>query len=220
MSALMGSNAIKVDGRTLRSERTHKRIIDAVIQLVEEGNPHLRTAEIAERAEVSVRSIFQHFPDLESLYLSVADAQLRSILADLQPVQTDGSLEERVAALVAERAKLSERTLPMRKLAARFEASSDAATARARFGRDVQRRRSEIAFKAELARIVDDERKQLLDAIQAATDSDAWALLRHHTKLDVAQAEQVWRRLVLALIRDGVGSAAGQHGAAHRPAVR
>jgi AcrR family transcriptional regulator len=220
MSAVMGSNAIKVDGRTLRSERTHKRIIDAVIQLVEEGNPHLRTAEIAERAEVSVRSIFQHFPDLESLYLSVADAQLRSILADLQPVQTDGSLEERVAALVAERAKLSERTLPMRKLAARFEASSDAATARARFGRDVQRRRSEIAFKAELAKTPDDERKQLLDAIQAATDSDAWALLRHHTKLDVAQAEQVWRRLVLALIRDGVGSATGQQGAAHRPAAR
>ena len=220
MSAVIGSNAIKVDGRTLRSERTHKRIIDAVIQLVEEGNPHLRTAEIAERAEVSVRSIFQHFPDLESLYLSVADAQLRSILADLQPVQTDGSLDERVGALVAERAKLSERTLPMRKLAARFEASSDAATARARFGRDVQRRRSEIAFKAELVRLADDERKQLLDAIQAATDSDAWALLRHHTKLDVSQAEQVWRRLVLALIRDGIGMAAAQPGATHRPAAR
>ena len=120
MSSVIGTNAIKVDGRTLRSERTHKRIIDAVIQLVEEGNPHLRTAEIAERAEVSVRSIFQHFPDLEALYLSVADAQLRGILADLQPVRTDGDLEERVAALVSERAKLSERTLPMRKLAARF----------------------------------------------------------------------------------------------------
>src|SRR4029078_5721205 len=107
MSSVIGANAIKVDGRTLRSERTHKRIIDAVIQLVEDGHPHLRTPEIAERAEVSVRSIFQHFPDLESLYLSVADAQLRAILADLQPVQTDGSLEERVAAPSAESAELS-----------------------------------------------------------------------------------------------------------------
>jgi len=206
MSSVIGANAIKVDGRTLRSERTHKRIIDAVIQLVEEGNPHLRTAEIAERAEVSVRSIFQHFPDLEALYLSVADAQLRAILADLQPVQSEGPLDARVHGLVAERAKLSERILPMRKLAARFEASSDAATARARFGRDVQRRRSEIAFKSELALLPESERKQLLDAIQAATDTDAWALLRHHTKLEVAQAEQVWRRLVLALVRDATGT--------------
>ena len=35
---------------------------------------------------------------------------------------------------VSERAKLSERALPMRKLAARFEALSDASRARARFG--------------------------------------------------------------------------------------
>ena len=55
MSSVIGANAIKVDGRTLRSERTHKRIIDAVIQLVEEGNANLRTAEIAERAQLIAR---------------------------------------------------------------------------------------------------------------------------------------------------------------------
>jgi AcrR family transcriptional regulator len=91
-----------------------------VTQLVDDGNPHLRTAEIAERAEVSVRSIFHHLPDLEALYLSVVDAQLRGILADLQPVRTEGNLDERVSALVSERAKLSERALPMRKCGFRF----------------------------------------------------------------------------------------------------
>lgn len=210
MSAVVNVNAVKIDGRTLRSERTHKRIIDAVIQLIEEGNTNLRTAEIAERAEVSVRSIFQHFPDLEALYLSVADAQLRGILSDLHPVKADGTLEERVRSLVAERAALCERVLPMRKLAARFEASSDAATARARFGRDVQRRRSEIALKPEIGGLAEDERKQLLDAIQAATDADAWALLRNHTKLEPPQAEQVWLRLVFALVRDAATQAAAK----------
>jgi hypothetical protein len=68
--------------------------------------------------------MFHHLPDLEALYLSVVDAQLRGILADLQPVRTEGNLDERVSALVSERAKLSERALPMRKLAARFEALS------------------------------------------------------------------------------------------------
>lgn len=133
-------------------------------QLVDDGNPHLRTAEIAERAEVSVRSIFHHLPDLEALYLSVVDAQLRGILADLQPVRTEGNLDERVSALVSERAKLSERALPMRKLAARFEALSDASRApRARFGRDVQRRRGEIAFQPKLAQVAEADRAELLD---------------------------------------------------------
>jgi AcrR family transcriptional regulator len=97
---------IRDPDRTRRSERTRQRIINAVTQLVDEGNLHLRTAEIAERAEVSVRSIFRHFPDLEALYLSVADAQLRGILADLQPVRTEGNLDERVSALVSERTKV------------------------------------------------------------------------------------------------------------------
>jgi AcrR family transcriptional regulator len=86
---------IRDPGRTRRSERTRQRIINAVTQLVDEGNPHRRTAEIAERAEVSVRSIFHHLPDLEALYLSVVDAQLRGILADLQRVRTEGNFDAR-----------------------------------------------------------------------------------------------------------------------------
>jgi hypothetical protein len=50
---------------------------------------------------------------------------------------------------------MSERALPMRKLAARFEALSDASRARARSGRDVQRRRAEIAFQPELAQVAE-----------------------------------------------------------------
>jgi AcrR family transcriptional regulator len=194
----------KVDGRRLRGERTHKRIIDAVIQLVAEGGSHLPLEMTAARAHVTVRTIFQHFHDLGTLYLSAADAQLRGLLADLPPMKTDGTLEARVAALVSERAELAEHTLPMRKRAARFGTSSDAATAPARFGHDVQRRRCEVAFKTELAQVPETERDQLLDAIHAAT---AWTLLR--TKLDASQAEQVWYRLVRALMRDAIVTGAG-----------
>ena len=58
----------------------------------------------------------------------------------------------------------SKRALLMRKLAARFEALSDASRApRARFGRDVQRRRGEIAFQPELAQVAEADRAELLD---------------------------------------------------------
>src|SRR5262249_1825304 len=146
----------------------------------------------------------QHFPDLEALYIAVASAYLDRILAGLQPVQTHGTLEERAAALVSERGRLSERTLPMRKLAARFEASSEAATVSARFGRDVHRRGCEIAFQPELADVSEAERRELLAALQTAMDGNAWAYLRHSAGLDAREAEQVCCRLVLGLMRDAV----------------
>src|SRR4051794_22194596 len=52
--------APKVDGRRLRSVRTKQRVIDALLELVREGNPNPRLGEIAERAGCVVRSIFDH----------------------------------------------------------------------------------------------------------------------------------------------------------------
>jgi AcrR family transcriptional regulator len=206
MNIISGSNAIKIDGRLQRSERTHKRIIDAVIGLVEAGNTDLRVAEIARQADVSVRSIFQHFPDLKALYVAAADAHSRRLLSELQPVHNEGALESRVVTLVAERAAHCERSLALRKVAGRFESTTDAGGDQARFARDVQRRRSEIYLRRDIALLPEQVRRELLDAIEASVDIDAWLVLRVHSKLDVTAAELVWRRLVLAVVRDAIQS--------------
>src|SRR5918999_531322 len=62
-----------VDGRTARAVRTRNAIVDATIALVEEGDLRPTAPRVAERAEVSVRSVFQHFDDLDSLYAAVAE---------------------------------------------------------------------------------------------------------------------------------------------------
>jgi hypothetical protein len=61
-----------IDGRRLRGERTRRYIIEAYLALLSES-PRLATAiQIAERADYSVRSLFERFPGL--LTLSVDDA--------------------------------------------------------------------------------------------------------------------------------------------------
>ena len=70
------------DGRVRRSERSRKKIIDAMIDLVNDGNFDPRAQQVAEKAGVGLRSVFRHFDDMDSLF-SDGIAQMES---DILPI--------------------------------------------------------------------------------------------------------------------------------------
>ena len=102
------------DGRVLRGARTRQRIIEALLDLILAGTPAPTTARIAEQAGTSVRSVFQHFDDLESLYAGLAAEQAERVAPLLRAPPSDGSVEERIGALVAHRERLFEHISPVR----------------------------------------------------------------------------------------------------------
>ena len=53
-----------LDGRRLRSERTKQSIMDAYIELLRQKPEIPTAAQIAARAGISTRSIFERFADL------------------------------------------------------------------------------------------------------------------------------------------------------------
>jgi len=60
------------DGRTARSDRTHNAVVAAFLRLLDEGNLRPTTEQIAERAAVSPRSVYQHFPERDALLIAPA----------------------------------------------------------------------------------------------------------------------------------------------------
>jgi len=58
----------KLDGRLLRSERSRQLIIAAMIELIGEGNLIPTAQQVAERADVGIRSVFRHFDDMDSIF--------------------------------------------------------------------------------------------------------------------------------------------------------
>ena len=64
-----------VDGRLARTVRTRDRIVDAMLAYVLEGRTDASLAEIAERAGVTQRTLFNHFRDISD---AVAAALARS----------------------------------------------------------------------------------------------------------------------------------------------
>lgn len=92
------------DGRRLRSERSRQAIIDAMLQLVEEGVLVPTAQQVSERAGVGIRSVFRHFSDMESLF-ATADTKIRDQYQGLfVGGDREGSLDERLLHAVEQRA--------------------------------------------------------------------------------------------------------------------
>jgi AcrR family transcriptional regulator len=66
-----------VDGRQGRTLRSRQAICDAYLDLVQEGVLLPSAAEIAERAGLSRRSVFNHFHDLAALFFAVVEAGMQ-----------------------------------------------------------------------------------------------------------------------------------------------
>ena len=79
VAAEAGNTMVRTDGRNRRAAETRRKIIAAAKAMIAETSVAPTVVGVAKRADVSVRSVFQHFHDVESLFVTVMD----SIRADL-----------------------------------------------------------------------------------------------------------------------------------------
>jgi AcrR family transcriptional regulator len=97
------------DGRRLRRDRNRMAVVDALLDLYGELNLRPSTAEIAERAGLSHRSLFRYFDDFDDLCReAIGRAEQRA--RPLIPIGIDRAapLGDRIEALVTQRLRLFE----------------------------------------------------------------------------------------------------------------
>jgi len=186
------------DGRTLRSLRTREAIVDATIGLLEDGDLRPTAPRVAERAGVSVRSVFQHFDDLETLHASVAERLVERVAVLVVPVAPDLPLDVRLDRFVHQRALLLEAVTPIRRAADVHGPFSAEITSRLRDGQAFLRAEVADTFAPELDAASD--REELLDCLDAALSWPTWEGLRAGLGRDQASAERVLRRLAAATL--------------------
>jgi len=184
----------RIDGRRLRSERTKQLIIEAFLALLRE-NPQMPTAvQIAERAGYSVRSIFERFPDLNALRVAATDYQLAQALALAPPRGLDGDRQTRLRAQVNTRAHTCERGIALWRVLLQFAAQDETGQLRQRVARSRETTvgRIELMYRPELVGLPEEERHQLLIALEALTDMESWARMREEHGLSFDEACEVW----------------------------
>jgi AcrR family transcriptional regulator len=181
--------------------RTREAIVDASIALVDEGDLRPTAPRIAERAGVSVRSVFQHFDDLEGLYAAVADRlieRLGHVYVDVDPTLP---LHLRVPEFVRQRAILLEAITPIRQAAAVHAPFSREVRARLQSGHDLLRSQIERLFATELDALAGPERATMLDALDTVLSWPSWDNLRTLNGRSTDEATAVLHSMVSALVR-------------------
>jgi AcrR family transcriptional regulator len=184
----------RIDGRRLRSERTKQLIIEAFLSLLRD-NPQMPTAvQIAERAGYSVRSIFERFPDLNALRVAATDYSLAQALALAPPRGADGDRQTRLRAQVNTRAHTCERGIALWRVLLQFADQDETGQLKQRVARsrDTTVGRIELMYRPELSTLPEEERRQLLIALEALTDMESWARMREEHGLSFDEACEVW----------------------------
>ena len=193
-----------IDGRTARALRTREAIVDASIALVDEGDLRPTAPRIAERAAVSVRSVFQHFDDLEGLYAAVADRLIERLGHLNITVDPSQPLLARLPDVVQQRSILLEAITPIRRAAAVHAPFSHEVRARLQSGHDLLRSEIERLFATELDARGEAERLILLDALDTVLSWPSWDNLRALNGRSVDEARAVMHTMVAALLLSSV----------------
>jgi TetR/AcrR family transcriptional regulator, regulator of autoinduction and epiphytic fitness len=188
------------DGRTARSRRTRAAVVDALLALQEQGQLAPTAQQVAERAGVALRTVYGHFSDMETLWAEAGARELARLQALADDVPPDLPLAERVERFAASRARVLERLLPvMRAARLREPTSPQLAANRTLFvqaGDDEVRR----VFAAELADRDDAGARRLLVLVHVAAGGSTWEVLRHDRGLSPADAQDVVRSTLTALL--------------------
>jgi AcrR family transcriptional regulator len=194
----------RVDGRTARAERTRAAIVEAHLALISEGDLRPTGERIAERAGISLRTLWTNFKDMETLFEASGMELLRQQDAAYRPISPTLPLAKRVDAYCRQRARLLQLIAPSARAAQMREPVSPQLHRNRLKHIDRVRDEVEQLFAAELER-AGAGREQLVAALIAASMWPTWSLLRDGLGLGVDAARAVMTRTVAALLADPAG---------------
>lgn len=203
------SGTVRPDGRNRRAAETRRKIIEAAKIMIAETSTAPTVVAVARRADVSVRSVFQHFGDVESLFVTVLDAIGQDIVVPQPQASDSRPLAERVDSVVQGFAEVFDKIVPLRVAAGQFVDHPGLLERGEAFKLELRKATFE-AFAPEFSNLDDQAREDLADAIGAALSLDAWIVLRRRDKLSFDRAAAVWRMTLTALLGHRFASVAAE----------
>ncbi len=188
------------DGRRLRSERTKQLVMEAYIELLREKPEIPTAAQIAARAGISTRSIFERFVDLQGLSLATVDYAFAMGEAQAVARHTDGDRPTRIRSHVETRAHTCERWLPVWRVVIANQGRLGELSGRVRFIRQAIVKRLELMYRPELEGLSAVQRRDLLIALESLVDFESWGRMRELHGLSFDEAASLWMRTIDRLL--------------------
>lgn len=187
------------DGRAARSHRTRRAIVDAMRALHAEGDLRPTVPRIAERAGVSLRTVWQQFADREALLVEAVRRDREILRGLVSRIPQDQPLAIRVEKFVTQRARVLEEMTPTWRAARIAEPFSDALQHDKKWKTAGGRAELEHVFAPELDQLPGVQRDQLVEALHAVSIWAFWETLRTELGLSPLRARELLSRTFTAL---------------------
>lgn len=189
-----------IDGRAARAQRTREAIVDACMTLMQEGDPRPSGPRIAALSGVSVRSVFQHFDELDHLYTATAAVALDRFSRLILPIEPEAPLDQRILVLVDQRTAVLEAIMPLRQASEVHAIASTPIRALVRDAFDLLHQQTADTFATELAGVAADDRSDLLDALDIVLGWAGWETMRNILRRSPEHGRAVLARSVKDLL--------------------
>jgi AcrR family transcriptional regulator len=189
------------DGRIARGVRTRESVITAFQELVADHGRAPTAADLARRANVSCRSIFTHFRDMDGVMSAAARRLLVSLVDAHVPISQELPNDARIEAFLDHRVPTLEITAPFYRAVMGQGPPSEALSQLLSDAAKLTRASTSSAFETEIERVAPETRADLEEAIIAVTTWLHWEALRREQLLSVAQATAVVRLELRGLLR-------------------
>jgi AcrR family transcriptional regulator len=187
--------AAEADGRKHRSQKSQALIVNAMLELVAQGNIEPSADQIAEIAKVGRRSVFRHFSDMDTLYREM-NKSIAATMGSLvqQPFQAT-DWRGQVLELVDRRAVGFEKMKPFL-LAGQVHRhrSEFLKKAHAQFVGILRDILTEILPKAVARETV------LVEALDMLLGFESWQRLREDQGLSIAKSKRVLKQAIESLL--------------------
>ncbi|MEP1142134.1 MAG: TetR/AcrR family transcriptional regulator [Henriciella sp.] len=189
--------AVTKDGRRQRSDRSRRRIVEALFDLISEGDMSPSAVSVAERADVGLRSVFRHFEDMDSIYDEMTAELMTAVMPMISAPYKAKTWRDRLTEMVERRADLYEMVFPMRVcMILRYHQSE---FIQKQYKRDIDMERSTL--KAILPKQITSD-KTLFAALEVTVGFPTWRRLRQDQNLSVGSAKKTIHLMLDGLVRD------------------
>jgi TetR/AcrR family transcriptional regulator of autoinduction and epiphytic fitness len=205
MSSVSPVSAEGIDGRLSRTARSKLAICEACLDLVQEGALQPSADEVAKRAGLSRRSIFNHFGDLAELYDAVVEVGMERCAPLLVEIADQGPVARRIEHFVEVRTEFLEATGMFTRALTAQALIGPAADQAVRVTKDaLQHGHAEVErlFARELEGRSQSDRTDVLEAISVALAPLSWETNRRMRGFSVSHARALLERTLTALLRD------------------
>lgn len=183
------------DGRRQRSGRSRRQIIEALFELMREGEMSPTAAMVAERANVGLRTVFRHFEDMESIFEEMTE-DLKAVTMPklLRPLES-ATWQDKLMEAVDRHAEIYEEVFPMQVALIIRRFKSDFLTKQYKSEVNLLRKSLRGFLPKEVV-----QNRTLFAAIEVNLTFATWRRLRQDQNLSVTNATQTLKLIMTALI--------------------